>query len=260
MDTYCITFNKRMPNLFSPLEQFNVLSISSLHVPLFFHNCALYILTNSFLTVIALGGLIFCMLILPTFTVFNLIAIIFAQYYAFCLALLKENFTTRSLYFFPYVFSLFSFLLLANLFGMVPYSFALTSHLIITLFLSFLTFFSAIYLCVKFHGWRFFSLFLPAGAPFALIPFLIILEIISFTARLFSLAIRLFANIMSGHTLLKILASFVWLLLIGGSFFFLVPFVVIFVVSFLEIGIAMLQAYVFTVLSCIYLNEAIILH
>ena len=111
------------------------------------------------------------------------------------------------------------------------------------------------------HGLSFFDLFLPNGAPFALAPFLVVVEIISFIARLFSLAIRLFANIMSGHTLLKILAGFGWILLIKlASLLGFVPVIVVFVITGLEIVIAFLQAYVFTVLSAIYLNEALQLH
>jgi ATP synthase subunit 6 len=249
--------------MISPLEQFNVVNYTLLQGPLTLHNIHFYLLTNVNLTVllITIVVLFVCVFLFSSLSlIFNLILLLFSYYYSFCVTLLKENFTRRGLYFFPYVFSLFNILLLANLFGMVPYSFALTSHLVVTLFLSALTFVSSVILCIRLHGWHFFSLFLPAGSPFLLMPFLVILELISFSARLFSLAIRLFANIMSGHTLLKILASFVWLLLIKTSLLFAIPFLVIFTVSFLEIGIAMLQAYVFAVLSCIYLNEAIILH
>jgi ATP synthase subunit 6 len=154
-----------------------------------------------------------------------------------------------------------SFLLVANLLGMIPYSFALTSHFAITLFLSFLTFFCGVALGFQKHGVHFFSLFLPNGAPFLLAPFLIAVEIISYVARLFSLAIRLFANIMSGHTLLKILAGFGWVLIVyTTSLLGIVPVLVVFVITGLEIVIAFLQAYVFTVLSSIYINEALQLH
>lgn len=250
--------------LFSPLEQFNVVAMLPFKLSAFFSSSALYIFTNSNILLLLIFFFFFSVvsfaLIQVTTAIFTPVISLVGSYYSFVISLLKENFSQKNFYFFPYIFSLFSFLLLANLFGMVPYSFALTSHLIITLALSFLTFFSSIYICIATHGWYFFSLFLPSGAPVALIPFLIILELISFCARLFSLAIRLFANIMSGHTLLKILASFVWLLFINISLLSLAPFIVIVAVSFLEFGIAALQAYVFTVLSCIYLNEALVLH
>jgi ATP synthase subunit 6 len=247
----------------SPLEQFDVLALVALRVPLGFHNMWLYFATNAFFMLFVIILTMFStalVLVLLRTPILVSVSILVANYFEFCMSLLKENFTRRGLFFFPYISALFTFLLLANLFGMVPYSFALTSHLILTLAVSFFTFFASVYLCFSIHGLNFFSLFLPAGAPFPLVPFLVVLELISYIARLFSLAIRLFANIMSGHTLLKILASFVWLLAINVSGSFLAPFGIILAVSFLEIGIAMLQAYVFTVLSCIYLNEALVLH
>jgi F-type H+-transporting ATPase subunit a len=142
----------------------------------------------------------------------------------------------------------------------VPYSFAITSHIAITLFLSFLTFFTCVVVCFYRHGLDFFSLFLPSGSPVPLIPLLVVLELLSFIARLFSLAIRLFANIMSGHTLLNILAGFGWILATKLSLIFVFPVLIVFLVSFLEIGISILQAYVFCVLSSIYLYEALFLH
>jgi ATP synthase subunit 6 len=114
--------------------------------------------------------------------------------------------------------------------------------------------------CVYCHGLDFFSLFLPSGSPVPLIPLLVVLELLSFVARLFSLAIRLFANIMSGHTLLNILAGFGWLLAVKLSLIAFFPVLIVFLVSFLEIGISILQAYVFCVLSSIYLYEALFLH
>ncbi len=144
---------------------------------------------------------------------------------------------------------------------MIPYSFAVTSHLIFTLFYSFCVFFSATYFGLFFYGVYFFNLFFPPGAPFILAPFLITIELVSYTARLFSLAIRLFANIMSGHTLLKILASFTSLLFQAGSgVLMLIPFIIISLVIGLETIIGGLQAYVFTTLTSIYLNESFYLH
>lgn len=249
--------------LVSPLEQFAVLPFSAGHVP-FFGNIKILLLSNFSLT-LALVSLVFILVgnvlwraespILSSFFFF------FSLFYSFIVGLVRENISRKGFYFFSYLFLLMSFLLTANLFSMVPYSFAITSHLIITLFLSFLTFFTAIALGFQHHGMSFFGLFLPNGAPFALAPFLILIEIISFFARLFSLAIRLFANIMSGHTLLKILAGFAWILFVqASSLVALVPFVVVFVITGLEIVIAFLQAYVFTVLTSIYFNEAVILH
>jgi ATP synthase subunit 6 len=144
---------------------------------------------------------------------------------------------------------------------MIPYSFAITSHFIGTFFFCFLTFFSVILIGFQQHGINFLSLFVPNGAPFLLLPFLIIIEIISFFARLFSLAIRLFANIMSGHTLLKILAGFAWILCFQlQSLLFIIPLLIVFIITGLEIIIAFLQSYVFSILTSIYINEALVLH
>jgi F-type H+-transporting ATPase subunit a len=248
--------------LFSPLEQFVVLPGRPV-LPLW-HNINIFLVSNFVLTlflVVAIffvSGRLFWNVDLPIFTIPNLLL---AMFYGFIITVLRENIVRQGFFFLSYLFLLFSFLLVANLLGMVPYSFALTSHLVVTLFLSFLTFFTAVTIGFQQHGLQFMGLFLPNGAPFALAPFLILIELISFIARLFSLAIRLFANIMSGHTLLKILASFSWVLFAQlFSLVALVPFVVVFIITGLEIVIALLQAYVFTVLSSIYFNEAIILH
>lgn len=250
--------------VWSPLEQFAVVSLDAglLALPLFGHT--IYAITNfSLMLVILVGlcvGIVSFLVSLRYAHVFSRPLFVFSYYYHFIMTMVRENFVKGGFFLFPYIFTLFTFLVLANLTGMIPYSFALTSHLVVTLFLSFLTFSLAVSIAVFRHGVHFFELFLPAGAPFLLIPFLVVLELISFTARLFSLAIRLFANIMSGHTLLKILANFAWLLFLNSSLLFVGPFVVVLAVTGLEMGIAVLQAYVFTVLSCIYLNEGIVLH
>jgi len=113
---------------------------------------------------------------------------------------------------------------------------------------------------LQIHAFSFFGLFLPSGVPFLLTPFIVVVELISYMARLFSLAIRLFANIMSGHTLMKILAAFCWLLLSSLSGLWVLPFLIIVLVTGLELVIAFLQAYVFTTLTIIYWNEAFNLH
>lgn len=244
----------------SPLEQFTVISVFSSSFSLF----GFFVFTNLAWMFVIL--FLFWMLLTKLFgsvcrpVLVSAFLFFFAQYFLFCVTFVKENLSRKAFYFFPYLFVLFSFLVTANLFSLVPYSFAVTSHISITLFLSFITFFTCIVLCIYRHGLDFFSLFLPSGSPLPLIPLLVILEIISFLARLFSLAIRLFANIMSGHTLLNILAGFGWILATKLSLIFIFPILVVFLVSFLEVGISILQAYVFCVLSAIYLYEALFLH
>jgi len=246
--------------LLSPLEQFAVISIFASSMSFF----GFFFFTNlgTMLVILFLFWL-FINNLLKSYkrpVLVSFFPFFFAQYFLFCVTFVKENLSRKAFYFFPFLFVLFTFLLTANLFSLVPYSFAVTSHISITLFLSFLVFFTCVVLCIFRHGFDFFSLFLPSGSPLPLIPLLVILEIISFLARLFSLAIRLFANIMSGHTLLNILAGFGWILATKLSLIFFFPVLVVFLVSFLEVGISILQAYVFCVLSSIYLYEALFLH
>jgi ATP synthase subunit 6 len=250
--------------MFDPLEQFALITVFFNTLSLGFGSFKFYWATNyswmlGFL-LCWICGLYFLVLrtrqsalqALPL-RVYNLLA----QFYG---EIVFNNFPQMAYYFFPYIMFLFTFLLFANLFGLIPYSFAITSNIIVTLCFSSVTFFASILIGFYTHGVRFFGLFLPSGAPLGLIPLLVGLELISFVARLFSLAIRLFANIMSGHTLLNILANFSWLLWVGVSFVFCGPAFIVFLVSFMEIGISALQAYVFAVLSSIYIYEAIALH
>lgn len=147
--------------------------------------------------------------------------------------------------------------------GMIPFSFTVTSHIVVTLGLATMAFFGINVIGVKTHGFHMMSLFLPSGAPLALAPLLVMIELVSYSFRVVSLALRLFANMMSGHCLLKILAGFAWTMLSAGgvlSLMHFLPLVVIFAIVGLELSIAFLQAYVFTVLLCIYLNDAISLH
>jgi len=146
---------------------------------------------------------------------------------------------------------------------MIPYSFTVTSHIIVTFGLALGIFIGINVIGFSYHGLHFFSLFLPQGAPLALSPFLVLIELISYVFRVISLAVRLFANMMSGHALLKIISGFVWTMMSMGGLMIIVsllPLAIIFALTGLELAIAFLQAYVFTLLVCIYLNDAIHLH
>jgi len=146
---------------------------------------------------------------------------------------------------------------------MIPYSFTVTSHIAVTLALATMAFVGINVIGIRTHGFHMLSLFLPSGAPIALAPLLIAIEVVSYSFRVISLALRLFANMMSGHCLLKILAGFAWTMFSAGgilSVIHIMPLLVIFAIIGLELSIAFLQAYVFTVLLCIYLNDAISLH
>ena len=154
-------------------------------------------------------------------------------------------------------------LLMVNLIGMVPYSYTITSQLIVTLLFSGMVYIGVTIIMVRTHGFHTLSVFLPGGAPFALYPLLIPIEIISNVMRVVSLAVRLFANMMAGHILLKVLLGFAWTMMMAQGILFIlhmVPMGVVFVLLFLETGVAVIQAYVFVTLTCIYLNEAINLH
>jgi ATP synthase subunit 6 len=183
--------------------------------------------------------------------------------YEFVFGMLQETVGEKGYRYFPLIFVLFLFILFCNILGMIPYSFTITSHIVVTFALS-LAFFTGInVVAFRTHGLHFFSLFLPAGAPLVMAPFLVPIELLSYFIRVLSLAIRLFANMMAGHCLLKILAGFGWTMLtMGGlmSIASLAPFIVVFAITGLEIAIALLQAYVFAILICLYLKDAIHLH
>lgn len=165
--------------------------------------------------------------------------------------------------YFPLMYVLFILILVSNLIGMVPYSFASTSHFILTFSLSFTVVLGATILGLSKHGLEFFSLFVPAGCPLGLLPLLVLIEFISYLARNISLGLRLAANILSGHMLLNILSGFTYNIMSSGIIFFFVGLLPLgFIVAFsgLELGIAFIQAQVFVVLSCSYIKDALELH
>ena len=165
--------------------------------------------------------------------------------------------------YFPFIYTLFIFILINNLIGMVPYSFASTSHFILTFSLSFTVVLGATILGFQKHRLEFFSLFVPAGCPLGLLPLLVLIEFISYLARNVSLGLRLSANIISGHLLLNILSGFTYNILTSGFFFFLVgiiPLAFIIAFSGLELGISLIQAQVFVVLTSSYIKDALDLH
>lgn len=155
--------------------------------------------------------------------------------------------------YFPWIFSLFMFLLLGNTLGLVPYSFTFTSHIAVTFVLAAVVFLAVVVIGLVKHKHRFFTLFLPAGVPVWLSPLLVPIEVVSFLARPISLSVRLFANMMAGHTMMQVFAGFVFSL----GFLGFAPFLFIVALYGLETIIAVLQAYVFTILTCLYLKDAI---
>jgi ATP synthase subunit 6 len=178
-------------------------------------------------------------------------------------AIVRENLYMAVQRFFTIILFLFLLVLIANMIGMIPYGFTITGSFMVTFFLA-LSHFAAInHIAFYKHAWTFFEMLLPAGAPLAIAPLLILIEVVSYLARVFSLSIRLFANMMSGHALLKILISFCLGLLVSASsaaLLALLPWVLVFLISFLELLIAFLQAYVFATLSTLYVNDVLNLH
>lgn len=170
---------------------------------------------------------------------------------------------TKGQVYFPFIYTLFVFILINNLIGMVPYSFASTSHFIFTFALSFTVVLGATILGFQKHRLEFFSLLVPAGCPLALLPLLVLIEFISYLSRNVSLGLRLGANILSGHMLLNILAGFTYNIMTSGFIFFflgLIPLAFIIAFSGLELGIAFIQAQVFVVLTSSYIKDALDLH
>jgi F-type H+-transporting ATPase subunit a len=165
--------------------------------------------------------------------------------------------------YFPFLYTLFLFILINNLIGMVPYSFASTSHFILTFFISFTVVLGATFLGLQKHGLEFFSFFVPSGCPLGLLPLLVLIEFISYLARNISLGLRLAANIISGHMLLSILSGFTYNIMSSGILFFfigLLPLAFILAFSGLEFGIAFIQSQVFVVLTASYIKDSLDLH
>lgn len=176
--------------------------------------------------------------------------------YEFIGQMVKDNVGSAGKPYLPFIFSLFTFFLLGNLLGLIPYSFTFTSHLAVTLGMAVFIFLATTVIGIAKHGLHFFSLFLPGGAPVFLAPLLVPIEVLSYFMRPLSLALRLFANMTAGHTLMKVFASFVAMMGVFG----VVPLVFVVALFGLETLVAFLQAFVYTILTCIYLNDALHLH
>jgi len=180
--------------------------------------------------------------------------------YEFISGLLRENVGSKGRAYFPFIFTLFVFVLLGNVMGLFPYAFTFTSHVIVTFGLAAVVFIGVTVIGFAKHGLGYFRMFLPHGVPVFIAPVLVPVEMISYLSRPVSLSVRLFANMTAGHIMLTVLGGFV--ISLGGMYVVpgVVPLAFMTAVTVLEIGIAMLQAYVFTALSCIYLHDAIHMH
>ena len=255
------------PSIFiaSPLDQFEVRNLLSLDAPILGNlqvsltNIGLYLVIGT-LSILALSALA---------TNYNKVisnswSISQETIYATIHNIVSNQINpTKGQIYFPFIYTLFIFILVNNLIGLVPYSFASTSHFILTFALSFTIVLGSTILGFQKHGLEFFSLLVPAGCPLALLPLLVLIEFISYLSRSVSLGLRLGANILSGHMLLNILAGFTYNIMTSGFIFFflgLIPLAFIIAFSGLELGIAFIQAQVFVVLTGSYIKDALDLH
>lgn len=176
--------------------------------------------------------------------------------YEFIANMIRENVGAEGRKYFPFIFTLFMFILVGNLVGMIPFAYTFTSQIIVTFAMAATIFVGVTVIGLVRHGLHFFSLFVPSGTPLILAPLLIPIEVISYFVRPVSLSVRLFANMMAGHTMMKVFGGFTVLLGVLG----VAPIILLVALTGFEIMVAVLQAYVFTVLTCLYLNDAIHLH
>nr|YP_448621.1 ATP synthase F0 subunit a [Fucus vesiculosus]AAR29315.1 ATPase subunit 6 [Fucus vesiculosus]AVZ00698.1 ATP synthase F0 subunit a [Fucus spiralis] len=247
---------------FSPLEQFQILPFFSFGIALFDFS-----ITNAMITTfLGLGFFLFVHYCLSvySFSCFpNRWQLLIEGLYLTTAGLIWDSIGPAGQKYFPFIFMIFSFILISNVSGLVPYSFTITSHLIQTMVLALSVFIGVVIICASTHGFHMLSLFLPGGTSLALAFLLVPIEIVSYIFKPLSLAVRLFANMMAGHTLLKVIAGFAWAMMGSGGLLLLahiVPLVVLVILFGLELAVALIQAYVFTILSCIYINDAIVLH
>jgi F-type H+-transporting ATPase subunit a len=240
--------------LASPLEQFRITPI----VPMEIGDTSVAFTNSALMMVIAVAGVTALLLLgaRPHALVPGRLQSIAEISYEFIANMIRSNVGTDGRKYFPFVFTLFMFILFGNMLGMVPYSFTFTSHIVVTLVLALVVFIGTTIIGFWKHGLHFFHFFLPHGTPMYLAPLLVPIEVLSYLTRPISLSLRLFANMTAGHTLLKVFASFVAGLGIIG----IVPLVAVVALTGLEFLVAFLQAYVFTILTCIYLNDALHMH
>ena len=238
----------------SPIEQFEIKNILDLDLGIV--NASF---TNSALLMVIAVGLITLLLVMGVrrrSLVPGRWQSIVELAYDFVASMIRTNVGSDGRPYFPFIFSLFMFILFGNMLGMLPYSFTFTSHLAVTLGMALVVFIGTTVIAFAKHGFRFFSFFLPHGTPWYVAPLLVPIEILSYFTRPVSLSLRLFANMTAGHTLLKVFGGFIVAMGVAG----IIPAAAVVALTGLELVVAFLQAYVFAILSCIYLNDALHMH
>ena len=240
----------------NPMHQFNVYRIGPEiklgEVDISFTNASLFMVISSIAILI-----IFNLGSKKNSLIPNKIQLLAELSYTFISKMISDTAGSKAKPYFAFIFSLFMFVLFCNMFGMIPYSFTVTSHIIVTFILAAIVFVGVTIIGFIKHGIKYLELFVPKGVPVVLLPLIVVIEIISYLSRPVSLSVRLFANMMAGHTMLKVFGGFVISLgLLGGW----LPLGFSVALTGLEILVAFLQAYVFAILTCIYLNDALNLH
>lgn len=250
--------------ILSPLSQFEVSNLIGINAPIL-GNLHL-VLTN-----LTLYSIIAVLIIIGMHVygdnnnkiVPNKWSISFESSYASLNTMVREQINNNNEKYFPFIYSIFFYILIANLVSNVPYSFAVTASGVVSLGLSLTVFIGVTILAVYLHSIKFFSFFIPNGTPLGLVPLLVLIELVSYLARAVSLGVRLFANITAGHTLLKILSTYLFKLFTGNilvAVLTVIPFGIFLALVGLELAVSLIQAFVFTLLVCSYLKDAIELH
>ena len=245
----------------SPVEQFTIKVLFALN--LFGYDVSF---TNSslFMVLTVLASVVFLVLaIRPAALIPGRMQGLAEMLYEFVADMVRSNVGNEGRPYFPVIFTLFMFVLFSNLLGLIPYSYTTTSQIVVTFAMALTIFVGVTLIALLKHGFHFFSFFVPSGAPKALIPFLVIIEVISYFVRPVSLSVRLFANMLAGHTMLKVFAGLAVMIASAGGFAAVgsvLPLIAIIGLTGLEVLVAVLQAYVFTILTCMYLNDALHLH
>ncbi|CAI8279036.1 MAG: ATP synthase subunit a [Alphaproteobacteria bacterium UBA4588] len=245
----------------SPVEQFTIKVLFALN--LFGYDVSF---TNSslFMVLTVLASVVFLALaIRPAALIPGRMQGLAEMLYEFVADMVRSNVGNEGRPYFPVIFTLFMFVLFSNLLGLIPYSYTTTSQIVVTFAMALTIFLGVTLIALVKHGFHFFSFFVPSGAPKALIPFLVIIEVISYFVRPVSLSVRLFANMLAGHTMLKVFAGLAVMIASAGGVAAagsVLPLIAIIGLTGLEVLVAVLQAYVFTILTCMYLNDALHLH
>ena len=250
--------------IFSPLEQFEVSSILSLQFPILGY--ITITVTNLALYSILVLSIIFSLHYFSNNEnklVPSRWSIALESIFVTVLSIVRDQIGVNKERFFPFIYSLFFFILISNLVGNIPYNYTVTTSLIVSIGLSFTIFIGVTLLGLIVKKLKFFATFVPEGTPLSLVPLLSTIELVSYSARAFSLGIRLFANMVAGHSLLKILSTFL-LKFFNSEIFIaiiaLVPFSIFVALSILELAVSVIQAYVFIVLTCSYIRDSLVSH